>query len=36
MLAREARNLITREEVTDVSCRYALDIILQSEETLNR
>jgi hypothetical protein len=36
MLASEARNLITREEVTDVSCRYALDIILQSEETLNR
>ena len=36
LLAREARDLISREEVTDVSCRYALDVILQSEETLNR
>ena len=35
-LAREARELITREEVTDISCRYALDVILQSEETLDR
>lgn len=36
LLAREARDLIGREEVTDVSCRYALDVILQSQETLNR
>ena len=35
-LAREARGLISHEEVTDVSCRYALDVILQSEETINR
>lgn len=35
-LAREARELIAREEVTDTSCRYALDVILQSEETLDR
>lgn len=35
-LAREARELLALEEVTDESCRYALDMILQSEETLRR
>jgi hypothetical protein len=36
LLAREARELMALKEVTDESCRYALDVILQSEETLNR
>lgn len=35
-LAHEARELLALEEVTDESCRYALDMILQSEETLRR
>ncbi|MEN8679017.1 MAG: hypothetical protein ABF391_03105, partial [Akkermansiaceae bacterium] len=35
-LSREARELLALEEVTDESCRYALDMILQSEETLRR
>lgn len=36
ILVHEARGLIAREEVTAASCRYALDVILQSEEMLNR
>jgi hypothetical protein len=35
-LSREAREILALEEVTDESCRYALDMILQSEETLRR